>query len=77
MAMKQIVVDAIHKVFPNFKGDITDETTASQVSGWDSFSHVELMFTIEDASGFTVEVEKTYGCENVGQLVAVLEGMRA
>jgi acyl carrier protein len=77
MMMKKFVVDAIHKVFPSFKGEITDETTASQVSGWDSFSHVELMFTVEDASGVTVDVEKTYDCENVGQLIEILEGMRA
>jgi acyl carrier protein len=74
MQARQAVLEALSAVFPEHAGSFGDETTAEDVSGWDSFSHVQLMFEIETRLGRKVEIRKTYDLENVGALIRLLEG---
>lgn len=73
MQARQAVLDALAAVFPEHIGSFGDETTAEDVSGWDSFSHVQLMFEIESRLGRKVEIRKTYELDNVGALIRLLE----
>lgn len=47
---------------------VTRETIAEDVPGWDSLSHTILMLALEDEFGITMPAE-TKGFANVGQLV--------
>jgi acyl carrier protein len=52
--------------------DVTPETIAEDVPGWDSLSHTILILSLEDE--FDVELpHDTRGFANVGVLVALLE----
>jgi acyl carrier protein len=66
-------MDALKVVFGDHREPITDQTSAEDVSGWDSFSHVQLIFEIERLLGRRVDIGKTYDIENVGALIQFLE----
>jgi acyl carrier protein len=74
---RQAVLEALASVFPDHGGDFKDDTIADDVSGWDSFTHMQLMFEIESRLGRKVDVSKTYDLENVGALIRFLEAQSA
>ena len=74
MQAREAVMQALTAVFPDYAQPFTDETVAEDVSGWDSFTHVQLMFEIESRLGRKVNIQDTYDIENVGALIRYLEG---
>lgn len=56
---------------------ITDETTAIDVPGWDSLTHVRIMFRIEATSGQSVDMDASYQAETVGELIDLFSGETA
>jgi acyl carrier protein len=49
---------------------ISPETTANDVPGWDSFSHVNLMITVEHHFKIKFTDKEIASFKNVGELVA-------
>jgi acyl carrier protein len=64
-------------VFDNEELDVGPETTANDVDGWDSISHVNLILAVE--LGFKVRFtpDEIMGFRNVGDLVKALEAKKA
>ncbi|MBO9108718.1 acyl carrier protein [Agrobacterium sp. S2/73] len=60
---------AIKEAFPMFDGELTRDTTAADVPGWDSFGHVQLMFELEDRYGLNIDPQQALTCSNVGDLI--------
>ena len=48
---------------------LTDETTADDVEGWDSLSHVQLVAVMEDAFGIEFSSREILSWDNVGDLI--------
>ena len=48
---------------------ITDDTTAEDVEGWDSLSHVQLVAVMEDAFGIEFSSREILSWDNVGDLI--------
>jgi acyl carrier protein len=73
VTIKTDVFAAIRETFPGHTGDIDENTSATQVAGWDSFSHVQLMFLIEEKISKPIDISDTFSLNNVGDLVSYLE----
>ncbi len=65
--------DIIRKEFANFTGDVTAETTAYDVDGWDSLAHGMLVLRIENEFGKTIDDDAAYEFENVGAIATYLD----
>ena len=48
---------------------LTNETTAEDVEGWDSLSHVQLVAVMEDAFGIEFSSREILSWDNVGDLI--------
>ena len=48
---------------------LTDETTADDVDGLDSLSHVQLVAAMEEASGIEFKSREILSWDNVGDLI--------
>ena len=48
---------------------LTDETTAEDVEGWDSLSHVQLVAVMEDDFGIEFSSREILSWDNVGDLI--------
>ena len=52
---------------------ITDDTTAEDVEGWDSLSHVQLVAVMEDAFGIEFSSREILSWDNVGDLISSIQ----
>jgi len=53
--------------------DLTDETIAPQVPGWDSLSHVAILAAVEKEFGIRFRGLEVLRLKNVGELQALVD----
>ncbi len=53
--------------------ELTDETTADDVEGWDSLSHIQLVAALEEAFGIEFKSREILSWDNVGDLIDSIE----
>lgn len=64
----QIVSNAIEETFMTKSDEISRDTVAIDIPGWDSLSHIILLSNIEDSLNTELDLEDV-DFENVGELV--------
>ena len=52
---------------------LTDETTAEDVDGWDSLSHVQLVAVMEEVFGIEFKSREILSWDNVGDLIDCIQ----
>lgn len=52
---------------------LTPTTTADDVAGWDSLSHVRLILTVQQKFGVKFSAAQTTAMKNVGELVSLIQ----
>jgi len=52
---------------------LTDKTTAEDVDGWDSLSHVQLVAAMEEAFGIEFKSREILSWDNIGDLIDCIE----
>jgi len=65
--------DIFRMVFENDEINIRPETTANDIDGWDSLSHVNLILAVEDGFGIRFAERELLAFKNVGDLLRSLE----
>ena len=73
VSMRDKVNEAISTLFPLYKGEVTDATTAADIVGWDSVAHVQLMFLLEEITGVSIDLAKSVDVKCVGDLIKLIE----
>lgn len=67
----------ITKVFRTVFDDdsliLRDDLTATDVEGWDSLSHINLIVAVEKEFGVRFKTSEVAGLKNVGELEALVE----
>lgn len=51
---------------------LSRETTAADVEGWDSLTHVTLIGEVEEEFGFKFMMREIVGLKNVGELIDII-----
>ena len=52
---------------------LNDETTAADVEGWDSLSHINLMDAVEEEFDIRLDMKTVVKMKNVGEMVDAIE----
>lgn len=65
------IIDLIASVFKVPATEITKDTVALDVDGWDSLTHTELILMIEELIDRQLPLAEVMECENVGDLIEV------
>ncbi|KRA65877.1 hypothetical protein ASD79_00920 [Caulobacter sp. Root655] len=69
---------SVRKIIANFfhlpESAIVDQTKAEEVPGWDSFAHGQLILELETRLRKTLPIDRLFDVDDVGQLIAVIEG---
>jgi acyl carrier protein len=76
MAKPEIIsqmLPVFHEVFDDDTVVIVPATTAKDVEGWDSLSHIRLMVAIESAFGVRIRASEAAKLNNVGELADLIE----
>jgi len=66
------ISDIIRDVTQNPTATISETSTASDIEGWDSLSHIYIIAEIEDAFNIRTAQEGG-GAKNVGDLLRIVE----
>ena len=62
-------------VFDDENIEISDETTATDIEGWDSLTHISLIASVEDEFDIKFDMKAIQGLKNVGEMVNIIEGL--
>lgn len=52
---------------------LADETTAADVEGWDSLTHITLLSAVEDEFDIHFDMKAVQGLKNVGAMVSLIQ----
>lgn len=63
------VVEILRDEFEDDELEITNETTASDVEGWDSLAHLSVVHEIEVEFGIKFNIGEIQEFKNVGEMV--------
>jgi acyl carrier protein len=69
MGTMEKLTEICRRVFDDDSIVLTDSTTANDVPGWDSLSHMNLIIAIEAEFRFEFTQKEVSGFRNVGELV--------
>ncbi|MEN6530690.1 MAG: acyl carrier protein [Anaerolineaceae bacterium] len=64
--------NVFREVFDNPTIEIFDEMTASDVVGWDSFSHINLISSLEIEFDIEFTQQEAFGFKTVGELKSAI-----
>ena len=69
-------IDKLNVIFRDFFDRpnllITPETTADDIEGWDSLTHIDLMMALEEEFGVRLPTKIIMNANNVGELIEYL-----
>ena len=71
--MDEKLILIFREVFNDADLQISKETSAADVEGWDSFNHMNLIMLIEDEYNVSFTTQEIGQMSRVGDLVALLE----
>ncbi len=63
------IVEILREEFEEDELEVTDETTANDVEGWDSLAHLSIVHEIENAFNIKFNVGEISEFKNVGEMV--------
>lgn len=72
----QAIMEKLNEIFTDvFDEDITvtSQTTAADIEGWDSLTHITLISEVEDAFGIKFSMKQVLGMQNVGEMVDIIQ----
>lgn len=67
------LVKVFHMVFQDESIELFKTTTANDIEGWDSLSHINLVLAIEMEFGIKFSSAEVRKMENVGELLELIE----
>jgi acyl carrier protein len=67
------LTEVFQDVFDSPALQIGEATTAGDVPGWDSLSHIDLIVAVEKAFGITFTTGEVMSLTNVGDLMRLVE----
>lgn len=69
----QILTAVFREVFEDPEIQLTGETTADDVEGWDSLSHINLIMAVENRFNIRFKQKEVLTFKNVGDLARCVE----
>jgi acyl carrier protein len=67
------LTDICKRVFDDASIVLTPGTTANDVDGWDSLSHMNLIISVESDFKIEFSQKEAFGFRNVGELAACID----
>jgi len=73
----QRLTEILREVFDDDTVTARPDLTADQVAGWDSFAHLRVIFTVEQAFGVSFAASEISGLKNVGELAQLIQAKKS
>jgi acyl carrier protein len=73
MNTMETLTDVFRQVFDDPEIELTPETTANDIEGWDSLSHINLIVAVETRFNIRFKQKEVVTFKNVGDLARCVE----
>lgn len=73
MTVMEQLTDVFRMVFDDEDICLSETTTANDIDGWDSLSHINLIVTVENTFGVRFSQGEVVSFKNVGDLSKTIE----
>ncbi len=73
MTTMDTLTEVFRQVFADPEISLTPDTTANDVDGWDSMSHVNLIMAVENRFNIRFNQKEVMGFRNVGDLARCVD----
>lgn len=73
MSTKDKLQEIMQEVFDDEDIEIEDDTTADDIDGWDSLTHVQLIVAVEKAFSVKFSTVEVMKLKNVGEFITLIE----
>ena len=73
MSIEDIVLEVFREIFDDPELEISNETNASDIEGWDSFNHITLIVELEDKFDIQFTTKEIGSMTCVGDLYEILK----
>ncbi len=74
---RKLIFEKLSEVFRDIFDDeritVGEKTTAADIEGWDSLTHINLLATIEDEFDIKFEMKDVVKMKNVGEMADLIE----
>ncbi len=74
---REEIFERLNAVFKDVFDDdgitVTEDTTAADITGWDSLIHITLMDAVEEEFGIRFDMKTVIKLKNVGEMADVIE----
>lgn len=77
MTTMETLTEVFRMVFEDPEIELTPETTADDIDGWDSLSHVNLIMAVANRFQVSFKQKDVVGFKNVGDLARCVESKLA
>jgi len=67
------LTEVFRELFMDETIELTPETTADDIDGWDSFTHLNIIVAVETRFKIKMTTAEAEGLKDVGNLVALIE----
>lgn len=65
--------EVFREVFDDEEIVIREETTADDIEGWDSLTHVVLVVAVQDEFGVKFSIAETSALKNIGDFIKLID----
>lgn len=73
------IFEKLNSVFRDIFDDdsitVTESTTAADIDGWDSLTHISLISAVEDEFDVTFDMRAVQGLKNVGDMADLIANL--
>lgn len=73
MDVRSVITDIFRDVLDDPELELADDTVAADIEGWDSLTHISLMFSIEQELGISFSDREMASLDDVGTLYRLAE----
>jgi acyl carrier protein len=71
--IKNTLSTVFRATFPNNTVEISETTTASDIKGWDSLAHINLILAVENAFGIRFATRDVRSMKTVGDMMCLIK----
>ena len=74
---REEILNVLKEIFKEVFGEeipITEATSAKDVKGWDSLTHIAIISSVEERFNMKFKMKQVLSMQNIGDMITIIEG---
>ncbi len=74
---REEILNVLKEIFKEVFGEeipLTELTSAKDVKGWDSLTHIAIISSVEERFNMKFKMKQVLSMQNIGDMITIIEG---